>query len=166
MEDYYIKIFETAIVFAIYFIARFSFKKLLRNFSLKNNSHSFRSQLINKAIRIIFISIVLLVLLIIWGVNQTDIAVFLGSTLTIVGVALFAQWSLLSNITSSILIFFNHSIKIGDSIAIMEAKEYEVKGLILDIGLIFLKIKTLDTQEEITIPNNVFIQKTIRKLKD
>ena len=50
---------------------------------------------------------------------------FLGSVLTVVGVAFFAQWSLLSNITSSIIIFFNHPVKLNDSIVILEGKDYD-----------------------------------------
>ena len=102
--------------------------------------------------------------MIIWGVKQSELAVFVGSILTIVGVAFFAQWSLLSNITSSIFLFFGHSIKIGDSITIMETKDYEIRGEILNIGLFFTKIKLIDSDDEITLPNNIFITKTIRKV--
>lgn len=102
--------------------------------------------------------------MVIWGVKQSELAVFVGSILTIVGVALFAQWSLLSNITSSIILFFGHSVKIGDTISIMETKDYEIRGEVLNIGLFFTKIKLVDSEDEITLPNNIFILKTIRKV--
>ncbi|GAA0873359.1 hypothetical protein GCM10009117_25060 [Gangjinia marincola] len=102
--------------------------------------------------------------MIIWGVKQSELAVFVGSILTIVGVAFFAQWSLLSNITSSIILFFGHSVKVGDSIIIMETKDYEIRGDVVNIGLFFTKIKLAEVEDEITLPNNLFIQKTVRKV--
>lgn len=99
------------------------------------------------------------------GVKQADLAVFVGSVLTVIGVAMFAQWSILSNITASIVLFFNHSIRIDDTIAIMETKDYEIQGKITDIGLFFVTIERSNTSEEITLPNNIFLQKTIRKIK-
>ena len=64
-----------------------------------------------KSINFIVLTVCLIILLIIWGVKQSELAVFVGSVLTVVGVAMFAQWSILSNITSSIVLFFNHSVK-------------------------------------------------------
>ena len=74
---------------------------------------------------------------------------------------MFAQWSLLSNITSGIIIFFNHSVRLDDTIVIID-KDYEVEGRISDIGLFFIKLKTTQG-EEVTLPNNVFLQKMIKK---
>ena len=121
-----------------------------------------RAKIIKKGINLTLLIILISVVLAIWGVKQADVAVYIGSILTVVGVAFFAQWSILSNITSSIIIFFNHSIKLEDTIVIMEAKEYEIEGRVSNIGLFFVTIKTIDN-EEITLPNNIFIQKMIRK---
>jgi small-conductance mechanosensitive channel len=74
----------------------------------------------------------------------------------VIGIALFAQWSILSN-NLSIIIFFNHSVKLEDTITIID-KDYEVEGRVSDIGLFFVILKTKES-EEISIPNNVFIQK-------
>jgi len=43
----------------------------------------------------------------VWGFKQNEIALFASTILTAIGIgiAFFAQWSLLSNITSSILFF-------------------------------------------------------------
>ncbi|MCC7454474.1 MAG: mechanosensitive ion channel, partial [Crocinitomix sp.] len=82
------------------------------------------------------------------------------SIVTILGVAFFAQWSHLSNITSGIIIFFNTATKIGDEIKIMD-KDVEIEGEIFDIGLMFFKIRTRD-DEIISIPNNMVLQKAIK----
>lgn len=166
MEIYYTKIIESLVVFFLFILIRLITNKFINKAIINKITQKSRSQLIKKAINFIVITVCLIILLIIWGVKQSDLAVFIGSILTVIGVAMVAQWSLISNITASILIFFNHSIKIGDKISIMENKDYEIRGVIMDIGLIFTTLNTLEFDEEITLPNNIFIQKTIRKLND
>jgi small-conductance mechanosensitive channel len=86
-------------------------------------------------------------------------AVFLGSVLAVIGIALFAQWSILSNITSGVIIFFNYSVKIEVRIRIIE-NDHEIEGTISDIGLFFGTLKTSST-EYISIPNSVSLSKMI-----
>lgn len=164
MEVYYTKIIESLVVIILFIVVRVLINQLINKTIIDKVIQKTRSKLIRKAINLMNFLICITLLLIIWGVNQSEIAVFVGSVLTIVGVAFFAQWSLLSNITSSIIIFFGHSVKIGDSISIMETKDYEIRGKVLNIGLFFTKIKLNDTNDEITMPNNIFILKTVRKI--
>ena len=164
MDVYYTKIIESAIVVAIFIIVRVVTNRLVNKTIIDKVISKSRSQLIKRAIHFILLLLSLIVLMVIWGVKQSELAIFVGSILTIIGVAFFAQWSLLSNITSSIIIFFGHSVKIGDAISIMEAKEYEIRGEVLDIGLFFTRIKLIDSEDEVTLPNNMYIIKTIRRI--
>ncbi len=107
------------------------------------------------------LTILTVFLMIIWGVDQSELLLFLSTVLTILGVAFFAQWSIISNITSTLIIFFNHPIKIGDYLTIMD-KDYQIEGKLSDIGIFFIIIKTKENKK-ITIPSNVFMQKMIRK---
>ena len=66
-------------------------------------------------------------LTLVWGVDQSELLIFLSTILKVLEVAFFAQWSIISNITSTLIIFFNQSIKIGDYLTIMD-KEYEIEG--------------------------------------
>jgi len=95
----------------------------------------------------------------IWGLEQKEIAVFIGTVVTALGIAFFAQWSLLSNVTSSLLLFFNHPIKMGDRIKVLD-KEYPFEGEVYDLTYFFVHIKT-DSGEIITIPNSLLLQKSI-----
>lgn len=160
------KIIESLVVITLFFLIRFITGKLINRTITDKIVQKSRSRLIRKAINFITLLVCLIILLIIWGVKHSDLAVFVGSVLTVIGVAMFAQWSILSNITSSIVIFFNHSVKIGDSIGIMETKDYEIRGEVMDIGLFFVTLQITDTREEITLPNNIFIQKTIKRLNE
>lgn len=164
MGIYYTKLIESIVVIAIFLTIRIVVNQLINKTIIDKAVQKSRTQLIRRAINFILFLIGLIFLMVIWGVKQSELVVFIGSILTIVGVAFFAQWSLLSNITSSIIIFFGHSVKIGDNISIMETKDYEIQGEVLNIGLFFTKIKLMDSNDEITLPNNIFIIKTIRKI--
>ncbi len=95
----------------------------------------------------------------IWGLKQNEIAVFVSTILTVLGIAFFAQWSLLSNITSGLILFFNHPLKIGDTIKVID-KEYSIEGEVSDLTYFFIHLKT-NNKETITIPNSILLQKSI-----
>ena len=164
MEINYIKIIETSIIITIYILIKTASNKLIYKTMISKLIQRSRGKIIRKAINLTLLFVCIALILIIWGVKQADLAAYIGSILTVVGVAFFAQWSILSNITSSIIIFFNHSVKIDDVVIIMEGKEYEIEGRISNIGLFFVTLIT-KKEEEITLPNNIFIQKLIKKPK-
>lgn len=145
MEIYYTQIIESLVVIVLYVCIRLTTNMVINRTITDKLVQKSRSRLIKRAIHFITIIVCFIILLIIWGVKQSELAVFVGSVLTVVGVAMFAQWSILSNITSSIVIFFNHSVKIGDSIGIMETKDYEIRGEVMNIGLFFVTLQAEDT---------------------
>lgn len=155
-----IKIVETVIVVVVYIILRLIANKFIDKTVAKSLIQKTRGKIIKKAINLILILAVSIFVLIIWGVDQTELAFFVGSILTVIGIALFAQWSILSNITAGIILFFYHSVKLDDIITIMD-KDYDIEGRVSDIGLFFVILKTKDG-ERVSIPNNVFIQKMIK----
>jgi len=156
-----IKIIETVTALAVYVILRVVSNKIIDRTVATSLMQKTRGKIIKKALNLILLLLVSIFVLIVWGVDQNELAFFVGSVLTVIGIALFAQWSILSNITSGIILFFNHSVKLDDTIIIMD-KDYEVEGRVSDIGLFFVILKTKD-QEKVTIPNNVFIQKMIKQ---
>ena len=72
---------------------------------------------------------------------------------------MFAQWSILSNITSGIILFFFFPFKIGDVIKIHD-KDFPIQAEIEDINAFHVNLKTIDG-ERITYPNNLLLQKGI-----
>ncbi|CAM3430328.1 mechanosensitive ion channel domain-containing protein [Aequorivita lipolytica] len=161
MDSVQLKIIETVVVLAAFALTLFITSKLVNKTVSNNLLKKVRGKIIKKVINLINILVCLIIILIIWGVDQSELGVFIGSLLTVLGIALFAQWSILSNITSSIIIFFNHPVKLDDTITIID-KDYETEGRVSDIGIFFIILKTKEG-EQITIPSNVFIQKMIKK---
>jgi small-conductance mechanosensitive channel len=162
MHLYYVKLIETGVIIALYLIARGLTFHVIGKRLKDKVIHESRGITIRKVLNAIYFFICAALILLIWGVNQSDLAIFAGSVLTVVGVAFFAQWSLLSNITSSIIIFFNHPVKLNDTVTILEGKDYILKGKVINIGLFFVTLE-IDESETLTLPNNIFIQKSIQK---
>ena len=100
-------------------------------------------------------------LLLIWGVDQSELMFFITSLLTVLGIAFFAQWSIISNITATLIIFFNHPEKIGDEIKIFDV-DHPVFGRISDVGIFFMTVRN-NEGALITIHSNLFIQKMVIK---
>ncbi len=74
------------------------------------------------------------IFVIVLDIGFGDVSLFLSSIFAVLGVALFAQWSILSNLTASVLIFFVFPYRIGDKIKVAE-KDEDVSGIIIDITM-------------------------------
>jgi small-conductance mechanosensitive channel len=160
LEFYKLQIFETALVLLflvlVKVIARNSINRILSKFDFGVERKRISHKIVN-----LFIAIFALIFLAgIWNIDRSQLMVFITSTITIVGVGFFAQWSILSNITSSLILFFNHPMKLGQEISILD-KEYDIHGTLIDISFFFMYIKTTDG-EIITIPNSVVLNKVIK----
>ena len=101
-------------------------------------------------------------LAIIWGVQLKDFGVFMSSVLAILGVGFFAQWSILSNLTASVILFFNHPVRIGNRIRILDV-DFNWTGVVTNITGFYFFIET-DKGEKISLPNSLVIQKGIQIL--
>jgi small-conductance mechanosensitive channel len=159
MESYKIQIIETVVVIAGYIITHYITKIIVNNSLKQTHLQRGRRKMIVKATHLFSFITATILLSAIWGLEQNEIAVFVGTILTALGIAFFAQWSLLSNITSSLLLFFNHPIKIGSTIKVLD-KDYPFEGEVTDLTYFFVHLKT-ESGEIITIPNSIILQKSI-----
>ncbi len=154
------KLLITAVLVVVYIVLRLATLKLLKK--IKSNflysEGRYRSQ---KKIFLMLLGILAIIAaLIIWGIDKSQLFVFISSVLTIFGIAFFAKWSILSNITASFILFFNHPIKIGDRISVLD-KDFNIDGIIKDIGVFYLYIR-MENDEIISIPTNIFLDKMIK----
>lgn len=96
-----------------------------------------------------------LAIMVVWGVQFGSVLVFAGTALTLLGVALFASWSILSNITAYFVILLHPTFRRGTFIRILDADNY-AEGYIADLGLFNLKLIT-ENREAIVYPNNLVL---------
>jgi small-conductance mechanosensitive channel len=154
---------STGILFFLVVILRIITTKLIKRFARTTQIIEHRTNLVIKYINLLIHILAIIALIIIWGVQSKDIIITLSSIATVVGVAMFAQWSILSNITSGIILFFSFPFKIGDIILIHD-KDFPIEAEVHDIGAFHVVLKTIDN-EVIVYPNNLLMQKgiTIKK---
>jgi small-conductance mechanosensitive channel len=159
MELQKIQILESLIAVTIYFVLYLIIKTTINNTLKHTPLQRDRRKIIIKGLHL-FTTIVLAILLSgIWGFKQNEIAAFASTILTALGIAFFAQWSLLSNITSSLILFFNHPLKLGDTIKVLD-KDCPFEGEITELTYFFVHLKTT-SGDIITIPNALILQKSI-----
>ncbi|GAC24863.1 MAG: mechanosensitive ion channel protein MscS [Alteromonadaceae bacterium] len=106
-------------------------------------------------IRLVVGILTLAVILIAWGIDFSGLLVISTSLITLTGVAFFASWSLLSNITAYFLLLFQTSFRRGNFIRVLDADNY-VEGFITEINLFNTKLITED-REIIVYPNNLIL---------
>jgi small-conductance mechanosensitive channel len=103
--------------------------------------------------------IVILIEFFVFGARPNDLAVVFSSVFAVIGIALFAIWSILSNVTSGIIMFFSFPHKVGDKIKIHD-KDYPIEAIIEDIRAFQLHLR-LDNGNLVTYPNNLMLQKAV-----
>jgi len=159
MEKYTIQLIESGIVVIVYILLYFITKTIINNALKNTHLQRARRKMVVKAIQLIITLFAVIFLAGIWGLDQSELAIFASSIFTALGIAFFAKWSLLSNITSSIILFFNHPLKIGDKVRVLD-KDCPFEGEISDLTYFFVHLTT-DDGEVITVPNSLFLEKSI-----
>jgi small-conductance mechanosensitive channel len=159
---------ETILTLVIIFsliILRWLFKKAAISITKRREVNIQRTKLIVRYINTLATFLVLFAILLIWGVEPNQVGVLFSSVFAVIGVGLFAIWSLLSNITAGVILYFYYPFKIGDKIKILD-KDFPVEAAVIeDIKPFHLELRT-ETGELVTYPNNLILQKSISKIEE
>jgi len=95
------------------------------------------------------------IILFIWGFDFKGLLTLSASILAITGVAMFASWSVLSNVTAFFLLLSNKSYRRGDFVRIINLDNY-IEGYISEINLFNTKLIS-ENREVIIFPNNLLL---------
>lgn len=170
MEEFFtshrFELLWTLITFLVAFILKFGFSKAARKVGKLGDFNQVRTNLIVKYISIALTITAIAVLTLIWGVNFKDLGLLLSSVFAVLGVALFAQWSIISNVTAGVIIFFSYPFKIGNTVRIMDKEIIDTENpdqnifVIEDIKAFHLHLRK-QNGEILTYPNNMVLQKGV-----
>jgi len=158
-KEYTHQILVTGILLIALIFLRIIADKLIRRYAKTSQILEHRANLVIKYVHIFINLFIIISLIVIWGVQTKDIFITISSITTVIGVAMFAQWSILSNITSGMILFFSFPFRIGDTIKIHD-KDFPIEAEIEDISAFHVNLKTKDG-EKIIFPNNLLLQKGI-----
>ncbi|MCB0374314.1 MAG: mechanosensitive ion channel family protein [Sinomicrobium sp.] len=153
------ELIQSIIAFAALLLLGFILKKGVRKVGKTSLLNHTRTMLIIKYVDAFTTIAILTSAGFIWSVNFTDISLIFSSVFAVLGVALFAQWSILSNVTSGVILFFSFPFKIGDRIEIMDSG-FPSEAVIEDIRAFHIHLRT-DEGRLITYPNNLLLQKGV-----
>lgn len=159
LSNYYGKIIGTLILIIFMYLIRFGIKKVVLKFSAYSTKTDNRSKLIIKYFNSLLLILFIIFFIILWGVDADKLITFVGGAVTFIGVAFFAQWSVLSNFTAGVIMFFAFPFKIGDRIRIQD-KDFPIEAEIDDIRAFHTILITAEG-ERISYPNNLFLQKSV-----
>lgn len=164
IQDYYIQLLKSGILIIVLLLIRQLLKQTVRNFAKKIERLEHRTGLVMKHVNFAIFFLIVVGLVFIWGVDFKNLGVVMSSVFAVIGIAFFAQWSILSNVTSGIIMFFTFPYKIGDYIRIHD-KEAPCEGFIEDIRTFHIILHTSD-EEVITYPNSMMLQKGVSIIKN
>ncbi len=161
LSQYREELLGSAIILFIILLIRFISFKTVRKVGRLSDLNDVRTRLITKYIAYGLYFLGAAGLIFVWGVNIREIGLIFSSVFAVIGVALFAQWSILSNVTAGFILFFSFPYKIGDRIRIQD-KEIDYHGdyVIEDIRAYHVHLRK-ENGELMTYPNNMMLQKAV-----
>jgi small-conductance mechanosensitive channel len=156
------KALSILICFAVYVISVRALGATIRRLGEGKDVAASRIKYLTKTGNIaLFVTFVFVICLIL-GLGYGEVSLFLSSVFAVIGVALFAQWSILSNITASMVIFFGFPYRVGDAIKVTDS-DFDLSGTVEEISLFHVLIRNQEGNL-ITYPNNLILQKPVFKL--
>lgn len=161
--DYQTELLGTLICLAVLLILRFVATKAIRKVGKLSDINEVRTRLVVKYVSIGLTSLSVVALVFIWGVNVKELGLIFSSLFAVLGVALFASWSILSNITAGIILFFYFPFKIGDRIHILD-NDFPEEAVIDDIRAFHVHLIT-DSGQLVTYPNSLLLQKGVVRIQ-
>ena len=160
MEKEYIKIALTLLLLTCYFIFRYLSRKFIFRITQKRGFSYRRYLKVCHAVLTCLLIALILGLSLVWDITFSGISRVVVTLITVIGVAFFGTWSLLSNISASLILFFNYPFKVGDKIKIIDG-DNSIEGTIVDMNLFNIRIKS-EGGSLVTCPNNLVLQKCVQ----
>ena len=148
-----------ALLVVAYIIVSRILKSSVTLLGQKKYANEVRITYVSKMLNLGFTAIFVLLVCIVLGIGYGQLAIFFSSVFAVVGVALFAQWSILSNITASLIIFFGFPYRVGDWVKVVD-KDDEILGQIIEISTFHVIIQRL-SNDVVTYPNSLILQKAV-----
>ncbi|WP_299365491.1 mechanosensitive ion channel domain-containing protein [Winogradskyella sp.] len=162
-EAYQSEIIYSVVVLIVLFIIRTIIVLSVKRIGKRSGTTEARANLIGRYATVTLVLIALLIEAFILGFDTRDITLVFSSVFAVIGIGLFAIWSILSNITSGVIMFFSFPYKVGDKIKIHD-KDYPVEAIIEDIRAFQLILRE-DNGDLVTYPNNLILQKAVTLVK-
>ncbi|PTM11062.1 MAG: mechanosensitive ion channel protein MscS [Bacteroidetes bacterium] len=158
-STYQNELIQSLVLIFLFIIITAILRTALRKIGRKSGINDARIKLINRYTVVTLSLIALLIEAFIFGAEPKELSLVFSSVFAVIGIGLFAIWSILSNITSGVIMFFSFPYKVGDKIKIHD-KDFPIEAIIEDIRAFQLHLRQ-DNGDLVTYPNNLILQKAV-----
>lgn len=156
-QDYY-KWLITAVLLIFYpMLRRIPAKIFLR--SMKSGISPHRKQRARLLLNTLTSIVLICILLMIWGIELRGLLVVGSSMFALLGVALFAGWSILSNLTSFLILFTQNDCRIGRWVRVVDGANF-IEGEIIEMSFMTVQMRNMEG-DSVLYPNNLFITRPV-----
>lgn len=114
---------------------------------------------VRKVLKSLLYLITSILVLTVFGVNLGGLWAIMSTILAMVAIGFVAVWSLLSNVSSTVIILLFRPFAVGDE---LEFAGEPVKGRVVDLNFLYTTLRT-DDGALFQIPNNLFFQKSLKR---
>jgi small-conductance mechanosensitive channel len=159
VDAYSLNITLTLIALGIYSVFRLIIGPIVRRHARNGN---LKPDVVSKALGTVNILTgiaALATIFLVWGFDFKGLLTLSASLLAVTGVAMFAAWSVLSNITAFFILLAHSSFKRGNFVRVFEADNF-IEGYISEINLFNTKLIS-DSREVVIYPNNLLLSRPI-----
>lgn len=154
----------TLTLLILYSIIRYFSSRIINRHASGTLVTASRVRFVTRFLNLVWLAVFLTFIGITWDISLQGLALYFTSFFAVAGIALFASWSILSNITASAILFFYFPYRVGTRVRIIDG-DNSVEGTVSDITLFSIKIDTAEG-DQVSYPNNLAIQKPIINYRD
>ena len=120
---------------------------------------TYRKQRAELLVKTIVAFVFVCVMLVFWGIELKGLLVLGSSLFAMLGVAMFAGWSLLSNLTSFLLMFIQNDYRVGNWVRVVDGANF-IEGCIVEMGLMSVVLRHIEGHK-VVYPNNLFVTRPV-----
>ncbi|GAP74032.1 mechanosensitive ion channel family protein [Pseudoalteromonas sp. MM17-2] len=132
------------------------------NKTIRGRVDPHRKQRAQLLLKVLLAFVLLCILLVFWGIELRGLLVVGSSLFAMLGVAMFAGWSLLSNLTSFLLMFVQNDCRVGNWVKVIDGANF-IEGRIIEMGLMNVVLEHLEGHR-VLYPNNLFVTRPVMVL--
>ena len=135
-----------------------SLKQWLIHLQSRLNLTDKTNSIINRVIIAVLWTLIVFIVLDVWGIGLGGVWAVLVGAVTIIGVGFIATWAMTSNFTASFFLVLWRPFNVGQTVEILPEN---LKGRVVDRNLMFTTLSE-DSGSVLQIPNSLFFQKIFR----
>ena len=155
IAQYALNLALTVVALGSYLALRLIIAPVIRRHAAKGR---LKPEVVSRALKTVNILtgiIALATIFLVWGFDFKGLLALSASLLAVTGVAMFAAWSVLSNITAFFILLAHSSFNRGTFVRVIDGDNY-IEGFISEINLFNTKLIS-ESREVVIYPNNLLL---------